>query len=290
MDELKWTGERLVTQIVDQHGSVEHLHRYALAAQIVENKVVLDIASGEGYGSHLLSYNAKAVYGVDISEEAVTHSKAKYKSANLTFLKGSASGIPLDDAVADVVVSFETIEHLAEHEKMMLEIKRVLKPGGVLLISSPEKDNYRFREKDNPFHIKELYLAEFTALLKDHFTNYKMLTQRFVYGSIISRIDDAGEPAGFSFFDGDYLKVTNSIPDVREAYADTVHNRAYFNIALASDSDLDSITLPDTSFFNAIQIYHNELQKIRNSYSYRIGNRFLRPLSFFKQLMLKFKG
>src|SRR5438132_73020 len=83
------TGERLVTGTGRLHDVVvEHLHRYALASMLCKNKSVLDVASGEGYGSNLLAMTAKSVVGVDISPEAVTHATAKYNRPNLRFLSG----------------------------------------------------------------------------------------------------------------------------------------------------------------------------------------------------------
>lgn len=165
MKELDWTGERLVTTVSDLHGVIEHLHRYALAVEICSNKIVVDIASGEGYGSVLISKVARKVYGVDIDEKSVLHAKNKYEKAggNLNFLVGSTSNIPVADNSVDVLISFETIEHHDEHEAMMLEVKRVLKEDGLLLISSPEKFIYRERDPDNPYHIKELTFKEFKS-------------------------------------------------------------------------------------------------------------------------------
>ncbi len=271
MSEMPWTGERLVTSIVNMHGSLEHLHRYALAIQISNDKVVLDIASGEGYGSNLIKEVAAKVYGVDISEEAVFHAQKKYNRENLEFKIGSTSKIPLDDSSVEVVISFETLEHHDEHNEMMNEIKRVLKPGGILLISSPEKINYSKRDPDNTFHIKELELEGFSTLLESNFKNVKIYDQRLVYGSIISSHHNA---VGFSFFDGDYYSIVNTIKDVSEKYNDTLHNKPYFNLALASDADLNFIALPDTSFFNGVEIINKEkedlniaLKNVHESYS-----------------------
>src|SRR5687768_2473380 len=124
---LDFTGERYVPEIRGDI-ALEHLHRYLLAKQLVAGKTVLDIASGEGYGSSILAESAFKVAGVDISREAVSHAQAKYRAENLEFLLGSCSVIPLSDASVDVVVSFETIEHHDEHELMIKEIKRVLRP------------------------------------------------------------------------------------------------------------------------------------------------------------------
>ena len=83
MENLEFTGERLTTSLSSIHGVIEHLHRYAIAQKITKNKVVLDIASGEGYGSFLLSKEATKVYGVDIDEKSLNHAKVKYASSPL---------------------------------------------------------------------------------------------------------------------------------------------------------------------------------------------------------------
>ena len=103
--------------------------------------MVLDIASGEGYGSALLASGATRVTGVDIDPQTVQGATQKYSSnnSNLEFKQGSADNIPLHSGLFDVVVSFETIEHHDNHVEMMREIKRVLKLGGLLIISSPDK-------------------------------------------------------------------------------------------------------------------------------------------------------
>jgi GT2 family glycosyltransferase/ubiquinone/menaquinone biosynthesis C-methylase UbiE/glycosyltransferase involved in cell wall biosynthesis len=179
-------GERFLPGIMAGDIELEHVHRYKFAAQLSVNKTVLDIASGEGYGSAYLSQTARRVIGVDISQDAVESAREKYERPNLEFLVGSCSEIPLDDATVDVVVSFETIEHHAEHEAMMREIKRVLRPRGLIVISSPDKLEYADKPSfRNPFHVKELYREEFQALLDAHFKCVRMFGQRVLAGSAL---------------------------------------------------------------------------------------------------------
>ena len=109
---------------------LEHLHRYLLAAELAKGRRVLDIACGEGYGSDLLSQVARLVVGVDIAIEAFEHASLRYHRPNLKFVAGSCTTIPLASGSVDVVVSFETLEHVAEHEAMLKEVRRVLVPSG----------------------------------------------------------------------------------------------------------------------------------------------------------------
>ena len=183
---LKGDGERFLPGLMEGVIALEHNHRYRFASQFVADKDVLDIASGEGYGSAWLARHARSVIGVDISPETVAHAKVRYAAGNLEYRVGSCSAIPLGEATVDVVISFETIEHLHEHEEMMREVKRVLRPGGVLVISSPDKFEYSDKPRfQNPFHVRELYRSEFSALLFQHFRHVALYGQRVLVGSVI---------------------------------------------------------------------------------------------------------
>src|SRR5258706_15489259 len=117
MKRKKYTGERLETHEQGE-GMIEHLHRYAIAMEKCRGKSVLDIASGEGYGSSLLATTALKVTGVDIDAETVRAANEKYtiKNNKLEFLQGSADHIPFATGIFDIVVSFETIEHHDKHQ------------------------------------------------------------------------------------------------------------------------------------------------------------------------------
>lgn len=207
---MEFTGERYIPGV---GGSIalEHEHRYRMCIDAVNGKKVLDIACGEGFGSALLSKSAEFVFGVDIDVDAVRHASSTYTADNLAFLHGSCSQIPLDDCSVDVVVSFETIEHHDEHEQMMMEVRRVLKPGGALIISSPDKKTYTdARNFKNEFHVKELYYHEFENLLDKHFTHVTLLGQRIVYGSAVFREEGRGEIQSYGI---ESIEPTSGLPD-----------------------------------------------------------------------------
>src|SRR5262249_28254969 len=162
----------------------EHVHRYLVAREYAKGKDVLDIACGEGFGSAILAKAAWTVVGVDIASEAIEHAAICYRLGNVQFKQGSCAEIPLDNDSIDLVVSFETIEHHDEHKAMMAEIKRVLRPDGLVIISSPDKKEYSILPNyRNPFHVRELFKEEFEDLLRAYFKNVALLSQRIVYGS-----------------------------------------------------------------------------------------------------------
>lgn len=224
---MEYTGERFVPE---QQGAIEleHLHRYLCAADLGVQKDVLDIASGEGYGSAILAAVARTTIGVDISEEAVRHAQQKYQRGNLEYRIGSAAKIPLADASVDVVVSFETIEHHDQHDAMMSEIKRVLRPGGLLVMSSPDKRVYSdIPGFSNPYHAKELTREEFESLTKASFANVSIYGQRIAYGSVLFS-EQSGELVSFTK-DSDEVKRCTGLTD------------PMYLIALASDNELPTL-------------------------------------------------
>jgi glycosyltransferase involved in cell wall biosynthesis/SAM-dependent methyltransferase len=227
-EDLDWTGERYLPRI-GGNIELEHLHRYYLTLAFVEGRRVLDIASGEGYGSSILATSALRVVGVDISAEAIEHATRKYGSDTVEFRVGTCSAIPLPAASIDVAVSFETIEHHTEHHEMMRELKRVLVPGGLLVISSPDRLHYSdIPGTHNPYHAKELYREEFEALLNQHFRVHRMMGQRIVYGSAV--FPDSGD-LRFRHFEqeGETRRTMAGMP------------RPLYLIAVASDAELPSI-------------------------------------------------
>lgn len=268
---MKFTGERLVTNVYNGT-TINHLHRYAIASNLIKGRIVLDIASGEGYGSNLMSTEANLVYGVDIDAEAIKNAKLKYNKNNLQFLEGSTSQIPLQDNSVDVVISFETLEHHDAHEEMMEEVKRVLKPQGVLLISTPDKHFYTdVRNYNNEFHVKELYKDEFVSLVSKFFENYKLYSQSYINGSSVILEDITRD--SFEFYTGDYNKLNTTVSSPN------------FLITICSDHELQNIS---NSIFDGKHLLENKnlnkkVKLVYDSNSYRLGNFILSPLKYLKR-------
>ncbi|WP_081740967.1 glycosyltransferase [Hyphomicrobium sp. 802] len=188
---FEFTGERYVSKL---SGLIqyEHHHRYLFARQFCTDKDVLDIACGEGYGSALLSQVARHVVGMDIDQRSIEFAKSSYRLGNLDFVLSSAAKISAEANSFDVIISFETIEHFAEHEAFMDEVRRILRPKGLLIISSPNRAVYtELDEHWNKFHVREMDRTEFRQLLSGYFKHTTLLEQRAVLGSVLAAESDA---------------------------------------------------------------------------------------------------
>ncbi len=185
--DLPFTGERYVPGTKGEIW-IEHWHRYHFAARWVAGRRVLDVACGEGYGSALLARTAQRVIGLDVSEAAVAHARGTYAAVpNVEFVRASCSRLPLADASIDVAVSFETIEHIEEQTAFLDELARVLVPGGVLVLSCPNKLEYSDKRSFvNEFHVKELYRDQLAALVSSRFPECAWYGQRATFYSLIA--------------------------------------------------------------------------------------------------------
>ena len=169
------TGERMVPESADLLTFWEHVYRYAFASRFVKGKRVLDIACGEGYGSAALQKaGASSVIGIDVSEAVCIHARSKY---GIDARQGSADKIPLGEGSVDVIISFETIEHVPDPSRFLDECFRVLLPGGMLIISTPNKKLYGQRVQ-NPHHCSEMTEEEFTSSLRSRFRDSYLYSQR----------------------------------------------------------------------------------------------------------------
>lgn len=173
--------------------------RYVFASKYVRNKIVLDVACGAGYGSHFLATSgAKRVFGVDIDKRAVSFAKEYYTHPRVTYIQGDITNLPFPDEFFDVIISFETIEHLPQPEACVREIRRVLKDNGIFICSTP---NIKYT-KHPPYHLHEFYPNEFFDLLESNFREVKRYGQ---YISYFQRLDDLFMPKAR------LLKVASSI-------------------------------------------------------------------------------
>lgn len=166
--DLSWgMGERLMpdqigTDSAGQKVRDQHFQRYKTACRFVKNKRVLDIACGEGYGSHMLHLaGATSVKGVDVFEEAIQHARSKYQRAGLEYVHANAETFTCPERF-DVVISFETIEHLIAPEKFLDRLWHLLTPQGDLLLSVPLGETRHF----DPFHLHAFSQKDIFNLLE----------------------------------------------------------------------------------------------------------------------------
>ncbi len=262
-DPLEFTGERFVPGIPGEI-VYEHWHRYAFARRFVAGRRVLDVACGEGYGSALLAASAAQVCGVDISQNAINHAQNQYAAQkNLSFQQGSATELPLPDHSVDVVVSFETIEHLpqAMQQPMIQEFARVLTPDGLLIISSPNRPEYSPPGTPaNPYHVHELDRDEFQSLLSPYFPVQSWWAQRLYFGSVLWREENTEN-------DGEMIAEACNMKDEREVVPAHVPPAKYF-VVIAGRKAL-SQTLPQISLFSDAKekelhrLYHQAEEVLR---------------------------
>lgn len=190
-DKLVFTGERFVPEL---GGAIwaEHWHRYCAVAPLAAGRRVVDAACGEGYGSDHLASIAQSVIGIDVAADTVRHASERYRRPNLRFAAGSVAALPIASASVDLVVSFETIEHLAQQAAMLAEFRRVLVPEGVLVISSPNKPVYSANGTyRNEYHVKELTREELAGLLGAGFPRQRWYRQRPLARSTLWKESDA---------------------------------------------------------------------------------------------------
>ena len=170
--------ERFVPTEGDTTALALHLARYRFAARLVADKDVLDVACGTGYGSAMLaSAGARQVTGVDIAPEAISHASAHFARENLTFVRMDVQDLREIPPV-DLVVSFETIEHLEDPMRFLQEVTNVMKVGGELVISTPVRMRGTLLDApENPFHLREWSPPEFEELLRKFFTDVQIMFQ-----------------------------------------------------------------------------------------------------------------
>lgn len=223
------TGDELFPErfvFGEMHGLIEaeHLARYRWASAQVAGRRVLDAGCGVGYGSVLLSAaGASEVTGVDISSTAIEES-VKRGAGSARFLVADIAALPFADDCFDVVVCFETIEHVPDQDRVLDELRRVLAPHGLLAISSPNRDVY---QEGNPFHTHEYTPPELREALAARFANVRLERQQAWLTSLVCDDGVLGQDDPEQRLELDARKVT-SVATGRET----------FTLALAGDAEL----------------------------------------------------
>jgi SAM-dependent methyltransferase len=228
---VEFTGERVIPGQVEIDLWNEHLARYALAARYAHGRRVLDAGCGAGYGTAELARSAARALGIDLSSDAIRYAREHYAAPNLDFVQASAAALPVQAGSIDLAVIFEVVEHLPDWPSLLAEVRRILAPAGLLMISTPNKAYYAESRRltgPNPYHVHEFEFDEFSEELRRLFPHVRVFLQNHV------------EAIGFQPLDSD--------PPARTALS-SGHCRpqpddAHFYLALCSLQPL-----PDTAAF-----------------------------------------
>ncbi len=218
----EFTGERVIPNLVDPNLLNEHLARYRFAARFCKGAAVLDAGCGTGYGTAELA-DAASVTATDISEEALAYAHAHFSRPGVRFVNAPCEELPFSAATFDLITAFEVIEHLERWPALLTEGRRVLKPSGVLLVSTPNKAYYaemRAKVGPNPFHCHEFEYEEFRSALSKVFPHVRIWAQNRAEAIVFAPVDPH--------------------ESVLEASGDSAPENAHFFLAACSQSALKS--------------------------------------------------
>lgn len=160
--------------------TLQDISRYKFVLKYIENKKVLDIACGTGWGSLMMIKEGKAaeVWGVDVDKKTIDENLTTYKNhSNLFFQQGSGYNLNFDENFFDVSISIETLEHLDDPNAFLSELKRVTKRTGVIIISTPLNNGDSRFHPSNPFHYREYNEQELTDLYNQYFSSFDFFYQ-----------------------------------------------------------------------------------------------------------------
>lgn len=259
---LEFTGERYTPER-DREIAQEHWHRYTFARPLAAGRRVLDAACGEGYGSAMMAAAGARVLGLDIGEEVVAHARARYGAVpGLEYARADVTALDhLPDASFDLILSFETLEHVHEQERMLDGFARLLAPGGLLLVSTPDRHTYTdLTGVENPHHVRELYRPEFEALLAARFPARRLYGQKLLFSSMMWALDEAVSPPELASLDGQAIR-----PGITNA-------PMYYLAACAKEpralAALPSLSVLGDQAEGVYEEYRREVQNFRNALAY----------------------
>jgi len=174
--EISDTGERILPTQKDEVSIVFSRHKFAYeyVQQFVENKTVIDVGCGTGYGCKIFAEKATIVYGIDHDKEAISYCKQKYPAPNITYIEMDINSTVLDRQF-DIATAFQVIEHIQNLSKFIERLKQIVKPNGVIFISTPNVKQPQKGKVQNPFHFNEMNYVQFRKLISDNFSSFEIL-------------------------------------------------------------------------------------------------------------------
>jgi SAM-dependent methyltransferase len=234
---LTLTGERTIPDLdVENYWFRRHQVVYQRLAPRCAGADVLEAGCGEGYGADLIAGVARRVVAVDYDAAAVAHVRARYPRVEV--MQANLAELPLPDASVDVVVNFQVIEHLWDQPQFVAECARVLRPSGLLMVSTPNRITFSpGRDTSiNPFHTRELNAAELTELLRQ--AGFSMNAMRGVFhGPRLTALD---VKHGGSIIDAQIRRALAGSPWPAELLSDVASvTTDDFELVDAADRDVD---------------------------------------------------
>ena len=233
----------------------EHWHRYHFIQNLIRGKRILDVASGEGYGTAFLANYAASAIGLDLSVEATSTAKQRYGvKSGAHFVAGDCRELPIASASMDVVVSFETLEHIEHQVKFIAEIDRVLAVDGLLVLSTPNRPVYNADGViKNSFHFEELDEGELRELLRQRFPSQRWFAQNVDFHSVIA-------PYAQGALDAQIVSTTQHGAAVAD---DEISTAKYFIcICARCESSLGNVRQTLSLFADKCRFYSNDYRRL----------------------------
>jgi SAM-dependent methyltransferase len=234
---LTLTGERTIPDLdIENYWFRRHQVVYQRLATHCMGRDVLEAGCGEGYGADLLADAARRVVAVDYDEAAVAHVRSRYPRVEV--MQANLAELPLPDASMDVVVNFQVIEHLWDQAQFVTECARVLRPSGLLMMSTPNRVTFSPGRDTpiNPFHTRELNAGELTELLVDAGFSQVSVSGVF-HGARLQKMDARH---GGSIIDAQIARAVADAPWPPELAADVAAvTTDDFDLVAAGDRDID---------------------------------------------------
>lgn len=273
--ELGFTGERIVPQADNCEPNFasrmyqEHIARYLFAGQIIEGKAVLDVGCGVGYGSQRLAQmGASAVHAFDLSKDAIQHAAAHYADPRVHYETGNAEEFSFEGRF-DVAICFELIEHVRHPRKVLENIKRALKPDGILIMSTPRA----LEQKRTHFHEHEFGLDEYVSTIREYFSTVDIYVENNHFSSLVTsscpqelrRIECLKDQFGASLADVFIAVATSSeapLPKLEPVLA--LDDDAYVTML---ERDVAILHKAETDFQEAATAREKEIHRLEQEYN-----------------------